>query len=419
MRHFLFEDKEYRFKAYFKRQSIKDPVAELARLLRRRGSFSGKRGRGFARHAPDFRQKCIAKMQYSGSIEAHRVQLEKYLVLEGKGVDGKSPELFGTDMEEYLENMTGKNYRIFLSPQSDKADLKELAERFIAKLEKQTGYQLYWQGACHYDTAHPHTHLLINGVDKSGREIDFPPDIVKTFMRETARDLCTLQLGNRTQYDIDRDKEQELYAPRFTRLDNRLLELAGDTRKIKPSWIIDDKERIRARLETLRRLNLCSYEKGGYVFRKNWDEDLRANGRYNAFLKSREELQYTDPSLMKLYSGKEGQITGKVTKIYRTDGDASDNHAVIIESPDGKSAWFVPLFKAPILHDGGNKTKLREGELVSLKTYESQQGRLTPVIFKQEERHGRKEIQKNGHSGGLASEIINANKGGRYGNQTG
>jgi hypothetical protein len=398
MRHFLFEDKEYQYKAYFKRnKEIQGPASLLGKLLRRKGSFSGGRGHGHVRRV-DLRQKCVAKMQYSNSIEAHRVQLEKYLIQEGKGLDGKAPELFGTDMEEYLENMTGKNFRIFLSPQSDKVHLKVFAEKFIEKLEKQTGYKLYWQEACHYDTAHPHAHLLINGVDKTGREIEFPPDVVKTFMRETARDLCTLQLGSRTQKDIDRDNEQELHAPRFTRLDARILELSGDRQKIKPSLFGHDKDRIAVRLETLRKLKLCAYENGGYTMDKNWEEDLKANGRYNAFLKAREELQYTDPSLMKIYSGKEGLITGKVTKVYRTDGDASDNHAVVIESLDGKSAWFVPLFKAPEMLTGNMTTKksedgemitvkekarLKEGELVSIKTYESQKGRLTPVIFKQ------------------------------------
>jgi len=54
---------------------------------------------------------------------------------------------------------------------------------------------------------------------------------------------------------------------------------------------------------------------------------------------------------------------------------------------DGKTAYFVPLFKAPVLHNGKDKTRLKEGEMVSLKTYESQKGRLTPVIFKQDARN--------------------------------
>jgi len=121
----------------------------------------------------------MVKMQYSNSIEAHRVQLKYYLIRGGTGLDGVAPELFGSDNEEYMKNMAAKNFRVFLSPKSPDVDLKLLSERFIAKLKKQTGYQLYWQGACHYNTAHPHAHLLINGFDRQGREIEFPKDVVK------------------------------------------------------------------------------------------------------------------------------------------------------------------------------------------------------------------------------------------------
>jgi hypothetical protein len=110
---------------------------------------------------------------------------------------------------------------------------------------------------------------------------------------------------------------------------------------------------------------------------------------------------------MKIYSGEHGLVTGKVTKIYRTDEDASDNHAVVIESPDGK-AYFVPLFKRPEIRDGLEKGLLKEGELVSVKTYESQRGRLTPVFFKKDIRSLQKEIKKNNYSGLLASAVSQA-----------
>jgi len=399
MRHFLFEDKEYRYKAYFRRaRQVRDPVAELARAFRRKS-------KGFtAKPRPkDLRQKCIAKMQYSGSIEAHRFQLEKYLVREGAGLDGSVPELFGTDGEEYRKNMAAKNFRIFLSPESSDVDLKDFTEQFVKKLEKQTGYQIFWQGACHYNTAHPHAHLLINGIDKQGREVQFPRDVVKTFMRETARDLCTAQIGNRTWKDLEREKEQQLTVSRHTKLDDRIQELSSNSR-VTVSKHTFDKERILARLETLRKLNLCTYENGGYILKKNWQEDLKSNGRYNAFLKAREELRYTDPSQMKIYSGEQGMITGKVTKIYRTDDDASDNHAVVLEGIDGK-AYFVPLLKKPELHDGKEKAFLKEGELITIKAYQSQRGRLTPVFFKRDTRSAQKEIRQNDYSGTLADEV--------------
>ena len=405
MRHFLFEEKEYRYRADFRRsRQARDPVAELARLFRRKSVATRPKPR-----PKDLRQKCIAKMQYSNSIEAHHVQLEKYLIREGAGLDGSVPELFGTNIDEYKENMVPRNFRVFLSPETGGVDLENLAEQFVKKLEKQTGYQIYWQGACHYNTAHPHTHLLINGIDKQGREVHFPKDVVKTFMRETARDLCTGQLGNRTWKDLEREQEQALTAPRYTKLDDKIEELSINS-KVTVGKHTYDRERILARIETLKKLKLCTYENGGYVFKKDWQDDLRANGRYNAFLKAREELKYTDPSLMKVYTGEQGVVTGKVTKIYRTDDDASDNHAVVLEGIDGK-AYFVPLLKKPELHDGKEKSLLREGELVAIKAYQSQRGRLTPLFFKMDLKSAQKEIKKDGHSGALADEIKNA-KGG-------
>jgi hypothetical protein len=342
-------------------------------------------------------------MQYSGSIEAHRVQLE-YLTREGTDIDEGPARLFGTDSEDYQKHMTGRNFRIFLSPQSPHVQLKALAGHFIAKLEKQTGYRFYWQGACHYNTAHPHAHLLINGIDRLGRDITFSRDIVKTFMRETARDLCTVQMGRRTRADLDLERERELSAPRFTRLDEQLRTLCGSTGWIQTAGIMHEKERIAVRLETLRKLTLCTYEDGGYRLKPDWDEQLKNNGRYNAFLKARDELRYSDPSRLTVYSGAAGDITGRITRIYRTDGDASDHHAVLLEGLDGR-AWFVPLFKKPELRDGTTKGRLDEGELVTLKTYGTQQGRLTPFIFKLDANRAAGAARKNGYTGKLAGEI--------------
>ncbi|GBU28281.1 hypothetical protein R84B8_01839 [Treponema sp. R8-4-B8] len=419
MRHFLFEDKEYRIKPYFKRRKKEmDSAVALAKLIKRltprssRGSSGGYKssgfsGGGFTKRGVDTRQKCVAKMQYSKSGEAHRKQLEEYLVREGTDIDGSRAKLYGTDLDEYRQNMTDKNFRIFLSPQSDKIDLKDLTEKFINKLEQQTGYSFYWQAANHYNTAHPHAHILINGKDKNGKEVEIPRDVVKTFMREYARDICTSQIGYRTSQEIAIEKEKELEAPRFTKLDQTIKELGGETGKVYSNQIYSDRQRILTRLENLRKLGMCSYDKGVYHFSKQWEENLRANARYNTFLAARSELKFADPSKLKVYTGEHGTISGKITKIYRLEDDASDNHAVVIESLDGKEAFFVPLFKAPemltgkskplledgkpVLKDGKpvivrEKTRLREGETVSIKTYESQKGRLTPVIFKQESR---------------------------------
>jgi hypothetical protein len=412
MRHFLFEDKEYKINPQFKRRrNEQDSAKALARLLRgkktkRPGSSLGSGGARAARASRvDARQRCTVKMQYSSSRDAHRFQLEKYLVREGTDVDGGRAKLYGTDIDEYKANMADRNFRIFLSPESNNVDLKALTEKFVMKLEMATGYKLHWQAANHYDTAHHHAHLLINGTDRNGREVQIPKDIVKTFMREYARDICTAQLGARTREDLELEKEKELAAKRFTNADKKIKELCNGTFRPDLAGLAPrERERIQARISNLCKMGLCTYDKG-YKLSHRWEDDLTNNGRYNTFLRARTLLQYSDPASLKVFSGAQGQITGKVTKIYRTDGDASDSHAAIVEGLDGK-AYFVPLFKRPEVHDGKTKTILREGEMVTIKTYESQRGRLTPVIYRRETQHLRNEIRMNGHAGSLAAEVM-------------
>ncbi|MCL2382427.1 MAG: DUF3363 domain-containing protein [Treponema sp.] len=426
MRHFLFEDKEYRINPQFRRRraSGQDPDRELLRLLRTKWRSGKKRksgGTGFfgaVRGGVDARQKCVVKMQYSDSGEAHIVQLDDYLVREGTDIDGGQAKLYGTDIDEYRKNMVDRNFRIFLSPQSKGINLTDLAKRFMTKLENSTGYKLLRQAANHYNTAHPHAHLLINGMDKTGKQVDIPKDIVKTFMREYARDICTSQLGHRTKREIEIEKEKELTATRHTGIDNRIKELCGGTSRINLAHVSGrEQQRLLTRLEHLKRMNLCAYKDGGYKMSSGWEEDLRANGRYNTFLAARSALRYSGPETMSLFSGKQGQIAGKVTKVYRADGDTSDNHVVILEGLDGK-AYFVPLFRKPEVKDGQRKWELREGEMITVKTYESQKGRLTPFMFRLDHERARKEIRKNNYAGNLALEVLGVSAG-RTQNNTG
>jgi hypothetical protein len=405
MRHFLLEDREYRYSLRFKRRKAgPDSAQALARLLRGKPSRAGHGGFTGGARKTDARQKCVVKTQYSNSMEAHRVQLEKYLSREGTDRDGERAALYGTDIDEYRKNMTGKNFRIFLSPQSDRVNLTEMAGRFVKKLELQTGYKFYWQAANHYNTAHPHTHLLINGTDKNGRDVVFPRDVVRTFMRETARDMCTSQIGTRTRKEIALEREQEAVSPRFTGLDKKLKELCGGSLRPELGKTVQDRERLLARLEHLRKMKLCVYKDGGYRLSPRWEEDLTANGRYNAFLKARDTLSYTAPSRLRVYSGERGAATGRVAKIYRTDGDASDNHAVVLETLGGE-AFFIPLFKRPEMKDGDRTVPVAEGDLITVKAYASQRGRLTPHMFKRDVKQVQREIKRNGLAGRLADAV--------------
>ena len=53
----------------------------------------------------------------------------------------------------------------------DRDTARVLINDFIKRIEKLSGYELYWQACIHTDTEHPHGHIVINRKDKNGRRI--------------------------------------------------------------------------------------------------------------------------------------------------------------------------------------------------------------------------------------------------------
>jgi hypothetical protein len=391
MRHFLFErEREYRINPGFRnprKRTITMGLHALSRLKRggggspSPGSHSPGRGGGGG-YTPDARQRCVVKTHYSKSMRAHLEQINKYLVREGAGKDGRGAELYGTPEAEYRRHMAAKNFRIFLSPASNEIPLKTLTATFMKKLELQTGHKLYWVAADHHNTAHHHTHILINGVDRNGQDVFISRDLIKTLMRESARDICTSLIGPRTRSDMALEKKAVLTANRYTYLDGRIKETALENR-IDCGQIRKDREQFVARLDHLKSLGLCKWKEGVYVLSPGWEETLKTAGRYNTFLDARG--RYADGSKVVLYNSDMGNRRGAVRKIYKTD-EVSDNHAVLLESPDGK-AYFIPLFRKP---------EVREGEHVTVIPKKNERGRLSAALVKDEQKDERQRGREQG-----------------------
>jgi hypothetical protein len=400
VRHFLFERLEYRINPQFKnprKRSVSMGLHTLSHLRRGRGGgASSRRGSGGGGYAPDARQKCVVKTHYSKSMEAHLEQINKYLVREGTGKDGKGAELYGTPENEYRAHMVNKNFRIFLSPASNNIPLETLANTFIKKLELQTGYKLYWVASDHYNTAHHHTHLLINGVDKNGRDVFFPRDMVKTLMRESARDICTSLAGPRTRAEMEVEKKAVLTANRYTYIDENLKSFMVENR-IDCAKIKKDRERYAERLDHLRKLGLCGWKGGEYVLSGKWEETLKTAGRYNTFLDARKAVRYTPEAKVELYESEKGIKQGIVTKIYKTD-EVSDNHAVLLESIDGK-AYFIPLYRKP---------EVRAGETVTVIPKKNERGRLTAILTPVHEAALLRTVKEKGYKEGYAGQVSGA-----------
>jgi len=375
MRHFLFE-KNYEIDPKYQRPRH-DTARNMMKLgiayhftknyLNNKNSSSSNSNRSYQSSSYDKRQNCTVKTHYSTSMDAHKEQINRYLVREGAGKDGNKAVLYGMSVEEYKKDMVDKNFRIFLSPENQKIPLDILTKKFMMKLTLQTGYKFSWVAANHYNTAHEHTHILINGVDQFGKDIIFSKDLITTIMRDTTRDLCTSMLGCRTNEEIQRSKDKLLEANRFTRTDEIMSKFMASNILFLDQVNNGHKEIYARRCHHLAKIGLCNFINNNYHFEKNWKETLKTLSRYNMFLDAKRHLKYTNQRNYFLYESKYGKINGIVTKIYKTD-DISDNHAAVIETFTGK-AYFVPLFYKP---------KFRIGEQIQIVPKVNQKGRLTP-----------------------------------------
>ena len=86
-------------------------------------------------------------------------------------------------------------------------------------MEKDVGITLEWVAVAHYNTEHPHVHMALRGIGAEGRSLHFSRQYIKLGIREIAEDLCTRQLGYRTEMDAAVAQRREVHEHRYTSLD--------------------------------------------------------------------------------------------------------------------------------------------------------------------------------------------------------
>ncbi|MGY3585577.1 type IV secretory pathway VirD2 relaxase [Bradyrhizobium sp. USDA 4341] len=159
-----------------------------------------------------------------------------YLRREGVTRDGEKAHLFGpetddTDPKVFAERCERDrhHFRFIVSPEdaAEMADLKGFARELVGQIEKDLGTKLDWVAVDHWNTQHPHVHILVRGVAEDGRDLVISRAYIKEGMRARAQDLVTQELGLRSDLDIRRSLEHQVDAERWTQLDRQLVRDAG------------------------------------------------------------------------------------------------------------------------------------------------------------------------------------------------
>jgi hypothetical protein len=120
-------------------------------------------------------------------------------------------------------------WKFIISPEfGDRVDLQRLTRDLMRDVECGLGErQIEWVAVAHYNTEHPHVHVALRGVDGQRRPVQFDRDYVKTGIRNIAEDLCTKQLGYRTELDGATAERREVSQHRYTSLDRMIARAAG------------------------------------------------------------------------------------------------------------------------------------------------------------------------------------------------
>ncbi|MBX9739544.1 MAG: relaxase/mobilization nuclease domain-containing protein, partial [Beijerinckiaceae bacterium] len=154
-----------------------------------------------------------------------------YLRREGVTRDGEKAKLFGPsggdiDPKDFAERCEDDrhHFRFIVSPDDavEMSDLKGFTRELAGQMEKDLGTKLDWVAVDHWNTEHPHVHLIVRGVRDDGENLVISRDYIKEGMRDRARELITQELGPRTDHEIRRTLERQIGAERWTSLDRQL-----------------------------------------------------------------------------------------------------------------------------------------------------------------------------------------------------
>jgi type IV secretory pathway VirD2 relaxase len=186
-----------------------------------------------------FNQRCAVRITYtknkiSGQWRAHG----RYIAREGAAGEksaGFSNEGAGAEPSQALDRWQKEGdarlWKFIVSPEfGERVDLEQLTRELMKRMEGDLGTKLEWVAVRHFNTEHPHVHVALRGRRDDGSVLDLPREYVKAGIRLIAEDLCTRQLGYRTELDAREAERREVSQARVTSLD-RIIERAdsGDS----------------------------------------------------------------------------------------------------------------------------------------------------------------------------------------------
>jgi type IV secretory pathway VirD2 relaxase len=160
-----------------------------------------------------------------------------YLKRDGVTRDGTEARMFDANSDAADERAFAErcrddrhHFRFIISPE-DAADLESLrmfTRELLGDVERDLGTKLDWVAVDHWNTDNPHVHVLIRGRADDGQDLVISRAYISRGFRDRAAECVTMELGPRSEREIQSALEREVEAERWTSLDRALRNIADD-----------------------------------------------------------------------------------------------------------------------------------------------------------------------------------------------
>lgn len=311
-----------------------------------------------------------------------------YLRREGVTHDGEKARLFGPGEEEidakaFAERCEDDrhHFRFIISPDDavEMADLRSFTADLTQQMEKDLGTKLDWVAVDHWNTEHPHVHLIVRGVRDDGENLVISRDYIKEGMRDRARGFITMELGPRTDRDIRVGLERQIDAERWTSLDRQLSRDASRMGVIdlapRPGHQPDEYQALKVgRLRKLESLGLADQiGPGQWVMDESAETTLRELGQRGDIIKrihrgvTRRGIERGASSYVLAGESLDDPVIGRLVD-RGLDDELKGTAYAVIDGVDGRT-HHVRLPHIDAAGDGA------PGSIVELRKFEDARGR--------------------------------------------
>jgi len=329
-----------------------------------RGASIGRVLRGGDRHAGHRNRRVVIKARLvklgTKGVSASRAHL-RYIQRDSATPDGAPRGLYSADRDvadgtAFVERGSGDRhqFRFIVSAEDGDQypDLKPFVRRLMAQMEEDLGTKLDWVAADHRDTGHPHSHIMLRGKDDRGENLIIAREYIAHGFRERASALVSLDLGPRTDLEIEERLRHDVSQERLTAIDRRLIRTMDADRMVSSADRDPLQQSLRAgRLKTLERLGLAEERGGGrWQLADRLEDTLRRTGERGDIIRTMQrELSARVPERATadqvIENSSEMQpIVGRVVARGLAD-ELHDRHYLIVDGVDGRS-HYIDIGKA-------------------------------------------------------------------------